>query len=102
MCQLDLLMKYVGSTGRGLSTTLAEKKIYTDPNFFIAKTMLEGMIKKIESTERKEKKKIEKLTNTLKKQQDAERTRLSTLLQERKEKLRTEVQRSSLLLHLIS
>ena len=77
--------------GRGLSTSMSEKKIYTDPNFFIAKTAMENIIKKIETTERKEKKKMEKLTNTLKKQQDAERSRLSAQLQERKERLKTEV-----------
>lgn len=116
----DAIFKKYSTIGRGVSSTVAlsqavlpsasiisesqntkvsrnsskkEEKIFTDPNFFIAKNIVDMLVRKIEIHERKERRKIEKLAATLKKQQDQEMTRLNGLLTERKDRLKIEILR---------
>lgn len=60
--------------------------------------MLESIIKKIESTEKKELKKLEKYRASLQKQQQQEQFRMKNLLEERKVNLKMQILRKRELL----
>ena len=55
--------------------------------------MIDNIIRKVEVAERKEKRKRDRLVGVLKKQRQVEISRLNNLLEDRKERLRTQILR---------
>lgn len=105
-----VLLSRAGSTppvqnrlGKGnVPLSLTNKKLYTDPAYFISKSVVDSIIKKIESSEKKEKRKVEKLANVLQKQREQEAARLYNLLVERKERLKLQILRKRELLETVT
>jgi len=72
--------------------------VHPEPEYLIAKSVLEGVIKKVETIQRRDNKRKAKKEGAIKKQRMVEISRLGNLLEDRKEKLKREMKRKRAIL----
>ncbi|XP_047143323.1 nucleosome-remodeling factor subunit BPTF isoform X2 [Hydra vulgaris] len=87
------LLKHSPSMPKKAQQPIIRAKIVTEPDYVIAKTVLDGIVRKIEVQERKEKRKHEKLMSIINKQRAQEFARLQSNLMIKRNNLRLEVMR---------